>query len=41
MKPNFLQEYRPDIVFVMNPIYIDEIQEMLGDLGVNAKIIAV
>ncbi|NJK36443.1 MAG: methyltransferase domain-containing protein [Oscillatoriales cyanobacterium RM2_1_1] len=35
VSPEFLQEYQPDIVIIMNPIYKDEIQKMLTDLGVQ------
>jgi SAM-dependent methyltransferase len=39
--PKFLQEYRPDVVIVMNPIYCDEIRRDLEQIGVTAEIIAV
>lgn len=38
MPPEFLKEYRPDQVIVMNPIYCDEIQDMLDDMGVAAEV---
>ncbi len=37
--PAFLQEYQPDVVIVMNPIYLDEIRQMLESLGVNAELV--
>ena len=36
--PEFLREYRPDTVLVMNPIYRGEIQETIMRLGLNPKI---
>jgi SAM-dependent methyltransferase len=38
--PAFLQEYQPDVVIVMNPIYLDEIRQMLETLGVAAELVA-
>ena len=38
--PAFLKECRPDIVLVMNPVYVDEISEDLRGLGVEAEILA-
>jgi SAM-dependent methyltransferase len=37
--PEFLKEYQPDIVIVMNPIYCDEIQQDLDRLEVQAELI--
>lgn len=39
--PEFLQEYKPDIVIVMNPIYRDEIQQDLKRIGLTPEIITV
>jgi|WetSurMetagenome_2_1015567.scaffolds.fasta_scaffold10437_2 SAM-dependent methyltransferase len=39
VSPDFLRTYRPDIVFVMNPIYRDEIAATLRGLGVAAELI--
>ncbi len=33
--PEFLAEYSPDAVIVMNPLYIDEIRQTLGEIGVE------
>lgn len=41
VSPAFLQDYRPDVVIVMNPLYISEIQQMLTGLGVHAEVIGV
>lgn len=40
MSPEFLKEYQPDIVIVMNAIYCDEIGKMLADMGVQTEVIA-
>ncbi|MBN2304342.1 MAG: methyltransferase domain-containing protein [Anaerolineae bacterium] len=39
--PEFLKDYRPDVVIVMNPIYCDEIQRSLDDMGVAAQLMPV
>jgi len=39
--PEFLREYRPDTVIVMNRVYCDEIQSNLGKLGVLAELLPV
>jgi len=36
--PEFLKEYRPDLVIVMNPIYVNEIRAEMQRLGVTADI---
>jgi hypothetical protein len=36
--PDFLKEYRPEIVIVMNPIYQREIREMLAQMKVTAEV---
>ena len=40
MSPEFLKDYQPDTVIVMNAIYCDEIGEMLKDMGVETEVIA-
>jgi hypothetical protein len=37
--PEFLTTYKPDIVFIMNPIYRAEIDATLKSLGVVAELI--
>jgi SAM-dependent methyltransferase len=37
MPPNFLAEYRPDIVIVMNPIYETEIRDTLRQLNIHPE----
>jgi SAM-dependent methyltransferase len=39
--PEFLQAYRPDVVIVMNPIYEEEIRQLLADLGLNCEVFPV
>ncbi|MDJ0674114.1 MAG: class I SAM-dependent methyltransferase [Calothrix sp. MO_167.B42] len=39
MSPEFLKEYQPDTVIVMNSIYCAEIQKMLDEMGVSTKVI--
>lgn len=34
--PEFLQDYHPDLVLVMNPIYRQEVQQRLDSMGVKA-----
>ena len=36
--PEFLSEYQPDLIVVMNPIYEDEIRDRLKVVGVSAEI---
>lgn len=38
--PEFLRRYRPDLVVVMNSIYLDEIRNQLDDLGLKPDVIA-
>jgi hypothetical protein len=37
--PEFLRTYRPDVVFIMNPIYRSEIDAALRELGVVAELV--
>jgi hypothetical protein len=39
--PEFLREYRPDLVIAMNPVYLAEIGAALESLGVEAELVAV
>lgn len=39
--PAALKEIKPDLVVAMNPIYVDEIQRDLDELGVDARLEAV
>lgn len=39
MEPGFLTEYRPDVIIVMNPIYIEEIWQQVKALNIKAKLL--
>ena len=39
--PEFLIEYQPDRVIAMNPVYLLEIEEQLGSLGLTPDVVAV
>jgi hypothetical protein len=38
VSPEFLQEYRPDLVILMNPVYLDEIRADLSSRGLSPEI---
>ena len=40
MPPDFLKEYKPDVTIVMNPIYKDEIRQMLDNMEINTEVIS-
>ncbi len=37
ISPDFLQEYKPDLILVMNPIYLAEVKGILKKLNVKGK----
>jgi len=37
--PQFLVDYKPDVVVVMNPIYRDEIERDLAELGLQPEVL--
>lgn len=39
--PEFLAEYHPDLVIVMNPVYVDEISVEIQRLGIGPEVVAV
>jgi len=41
VSPDFLRQYRPDVVVVMNAIYCDEIQTDLNGMGLNPELVPV
>lgn len=41
VSPEFLENYQPDVVLVMNPIYQSEIQQIVKSLGLNPEFICV
>jgi SAM-dependent methyltransferase len=38
--PEFLKSYEPEVVIVMNRIYIEEIRQLLADMGLQPEIVA-
>ena len=41
MPPEFLKKYKPDLTIVMNPIYYNEIKQMLNEMNVKTDILTV
>ena len=41
MSPDILKKHKPDVVVVMNPIYCDEIRQMLEDMGLSPEVTSV
>ena len=41
LPPEYLKEYQPDITYVMNPIYLNEISQNIENMGISTKIIPV
>jgi len=41
MSPEFLREYKPNVIIVMNPIYMSEIQNMLDKLDITCELLSV
>ncbi len=39
VSPEFLSEYQPDVVIVMNSVYMEEIRKMLNEMGVNPEML--
>ncbi len=39
--PAFLRDYRPDLVIIMNPVYVDEITANLAAMGLQPEIVSV
>lgn len=37
--PDFLKEYKPDVVIIMNAVYTEEIRKMLNERGLNPELI--
>ena len=38
--PQFLKSYDPQIVIVMNRVYVDEIREQLAGMGLEPEVVA-
>jgi hypothetical protein len=41
MSPEFLKDYQPEQIIVMNAIYCNEIQQQLNTMGVTAEVVPV
>ena len=41
MPPKFLEKYKPDVTIIMNPIYCNEIQEMLDEMDLATDVIPI
>ncbi len=41
MPPDYLREYKPGAIIVMNPIYKNEVEEMARGMGLSAEILTV
>jgi len=41
MPPEILRTYKPDVVIVMNPIYYNEIRQMLNNMALTPEVISV
>ena len=41
VSPQNLKEHYPDVILVMNPIYVDEIKNILDGIGVSTKLVSV
>lgn len=39
--PSFMAEFRPDLVLVMNPVYLDEIGQLLAGMGLEPELVGV
>ena len=39
--PEFLKEYKPGLVILMNPVYMDEVRAQLAEMDITAQIIPV
>jgi hypothetical protein len=39
--PEFLQDYQPEIIIIMNPIYEQEIRQLTDNLGLKPELILV
>jgi hypothetical protein len=39
MPPEFLKEKKPDLIIVMNPVYRDEITQMLDRMGIYTEVV--
>lgn len=41
MPPEFLRRYKPEVIIVMNPIYVHEIRQLVNELGLVTRLVCV
>jgi hypothetical protein len=41
VSPEFIQEFRPDVIIVTNPTYESEIMQQAADLGSKSRVICI
>lgn len=41
VNPGYLKDFFPDIVIVMNPVYIDEVTDELDQMGIHPRIVSI
>ncbi len=41
VSPEFLREYRPERIIVMNPIYVNEVNQIIKKMNVDAEVVSV
>ena len=39
VRPEFLKELEPDVVIIMNPVYLDEIKSSLSQMGLSPQVV--
>ncbi|MDJ0618534.1 MAG: methyltransferase domain-containing protein [Calothrix sp. MO_192.B10] len=39
--PDFLRDYQPELILIMNPVYEEEIRQMTADMGLSAEFLCV
>jgi SAM-dependent methyltransferase len=37
VSPEFLRDYKPEIIIIMNPVYLNEIRKMVETMGISAE----
>ena len=40
ISPEFLKDYKPDLIILMNPIYFDEVKSEIDKWGLTPNILA-
>jgi len=41
VSPEFLVDYQPDVILLMNPVYQTEVEQKLKSIGINAEVVTV